>query len=83
MLYMFDSVYVFLHALFLQTKRDLPLAEEYYSRSILAYPNDGEILAQYAKVVWELHHDQDRALSYYERAVQAAPQDRYVTSRLT
>lgn len=33
---------------------------------------------QYAKLAWELHHDQDRALSYFERAACAAPDDRWV-----
>lgn len=49
---------------------------EYYSRATLADPEDGEILVQYAKFVWENLNDQDRALSYFERAAQAAPQDR-------
>ncbi len=49
---------------------------EYYSRATLADPEDGEILVQYAKFVWEHDHDQHRALSYFERAAQAAPQDR-------
>jgi len=42
----------------------------------MADPNEGEILMQYAKLVWENHHDKDRAMVYFERAVQAAPQDR-------
>ncbi|KAK2967925.1 hypothetical protein RJ640_010535 [Escallonia rubra] len=60
------------------SKGDLEGAEYYYSRAILADPGDGEIIAQYAKVVWELHHDQDKALSYFERAVQAAPSESHV-----
>ncbi|EXB46010.1 hypothetical protein L484_015870 [Morus notabilis] len=60
------------------TKGDLNGAEEYYSRAILADPKDGDVLSQYAKLVWELHHDQDRAASYFERAVQASPQDSHV-----
>lgn len=39
-------------------------------------PNDGEILSQYAKILWELNQDRDRATSYFERAVQAASEDR-------
>lgn len=46
-------------------------------RTILADPSDGEIMSQYAKLVWELYHDQDKALSYFESAVQASPGDRY------
>ena len=53
-------------------------AEEYYSRAILADPKDGEVLSQYANVVWEIHHDQDRASSYFKRAVHASPADRFV-----
>ncbi|KAI7999232.1 hypothetical protein LOK49_LG09G00999 [Camellia lanceoleosa] len=41
-------------------------------------PADGEIISQYAKLVWELHHDQDKAMSYFERAVQAIPGDSHV-----
>lgn len=37
---------------------------------------DGEILSKYAKLVWELHHDQQKALSYFQRALQASPHDR-------
>jgi Tfp pilus assembly protein PilF len=66
------------HQFFRQSKRDLQSADEYYSRAILADPKDGEILSQYAKLVWELHHDQDRASSYFERAVQASPKDSHV-----
>lgn len=64
--------------LILQTKNDLQGAEEYYCRAILIDPKDGEILSQYAKLVWELHNDKDRATGYFERAVQAASEDRFV-----
>ena len=60
----------------LQTKRDVQGAEEFYSRAMLTDPKDGEIIAQYAKVVWEFYHDGDKASSYFERAVQAAPENR-------
>lgn len=62
--------------LFGQYKQDCEGAEEYYSRAILADPDDGEVLSQYGKLVWELHHNQERASSYFERAVQASPEDR-------
>lgn len=65
-----------------QTKKDLKGAEEYYSRAILADPSDGEILSQYAKLIWELHRDEDRATSYFERAVQAASSDRFASHTL-
>lgn len=61
----------------LQSKGDLRTAEDFYTRAILADPADGEIMSLYAKLVWELHHDKDKALCYFERAVQAAPGDRY------
>lgn len=60
-----------------QSKGDLQTAEEFYMRAILADPGDGEMMSQYAKLVWELHHDLDKALHYFERAVQATPGDRY------
>nr|KYP60762.1 hypothetical protein KK1_023175 [Cajanus cajan] len=63
------------YAQLLQSNGDLQGAEEYFLRATLADPNDGEILMQYAKLVWENHHDKDRALVYFERAVEAAPQD--------
>ncbi|CAB4261874.1 unnamed protein product [Prunus armeniaca] len=59
----------------LQSKGDFHGAEDYYLRATLANPQDGESLLEYAKLVWQLHHDQDRALSYFERATQAAPED--------
>ncbi|KAL0383660.1 UNVERIFIED_CONTAM: hypothetical protein Scaly_0653300 [Sesamum calycinum] len=59
-------------------KGDLQRAEEYYSRAILADPEDGEILAQYAKLIWELHHDKERAANYFERAVQASSDNSHI-----
>ncbi|KAG8480995.1 hypothetical protein CXB51_025636 [Gossypium anomalum] len=62
-------------SLYNTSKGDLQGAEDYYHRATLADPEDSEILLQYAKILWDLHHDKDRALSYFERAVQASPQD--------
>lgn len=62
----------------LQSKKDLEKAEEYYSRAILMDPGDGEILSQYAQLIWELHGDDERALSYFQRAVQVSPENRLV-----
>jgi len=59
-----------------QVKGDARRAEEYYSRAMLADPGDGEIMSQYAKLVWEVHRDQERCLGYFHRSVQAAPQNR-------
>ncbi|KAF8014340.1 hypothetical protein BT93_H0242 [Corymbia citriodora subsp. variegata] len=66
------------YAQVLQSKGDLLGAEDYYYRATLADPEDSEILAQYAKIVWELYHDKERALTYYERAAQAAANDSHV-----
>ncbi|KAK9664692.1 hypothetical protein RND81_14G061500 [Saponaria officinalis] len=63
---------------FLQGKGDLQGAEEYYFRAAQAEPEDGEILARYAQLVWELHHDHGRALAYFEIAAQTAPHNSYV-----
>ncbi|RDX93303.1 hypothetical protein CR513_24451 [Mucuna pruriens] len=67
-----------MYAHLLQSNGDLQGAEEYFLRATMADPNDGEILMQYGKLVWENHHDKDRALVYFERATQAAPQDSHV-----
>lgn len=61
-----------------QRKGDLEGAEEYYFRAANVDPGDGEILSQYAILVWELHHDHERALTYFKLASQAAPNDRFV-----
>ncbi|KAJ4840271.1 hypothetical protein Tsubulata_024967 [Turnera subulata] len=66
------------YARLLQSKGDLHGAEDYFHRAALADPNDGEILMQHAKLDWELHHDQNRALANFERAVQTAPHDSHV-----
>ena len=34
-------------------------------------------MSQYARLVWELHHDKERAASYFEQAVRASPNDRF------
>lgn len=57
---------------------DLHGAEEYYSRASLADPEDGEIWMQYAKLVWDLHRDQERASSYFKLATEVSPQDWFV-----
>ncbi|KAI3683356.1 hypothetical protein L1987_83859 [Smallanthus sonchifolius] len=66
------------YAHLLQSNGDLHRAEEYYFRATQADPKDGETLMQYAKLVWELHHVQDRALGYFEAAVLAAPDDPHI-----
>lgn len=60
-----------------QTKGDLEGAEKYYSRAVQADPRDGQVVSQYAQLVWELHHDQDKAASYFEQSVEVAPANRY------
>lgn len=57
-------------------KGDYRRAEEYYSRAILADPDDGELLSEYAKLVWDVHRDEERASSYFERAAKASPENR-------
>lgn len=59
-----------------QSKGDLHGAEEYYSRAIDEDPHNEEILSIYANIVWQLHHNKDRAVAYFERAVAATPEDR-------
>jgi len=57
-------------------KGDCRRAEEYYSRAILADPDDGELLSEYAKLVWDVHRDKERASSHFERAARASPENR-------
>lgn len=61
----------------LQSKEDLQGDEEHSSGSILADRSDGEIISEYANFIWQLHHDKDKASSYFKRALQASPEDRY------
>ncbi|MED6200354.1 hypothetical protein PIB30_084228 [Stylosanthes scabra] len=71
------------HAQILQSKGNLEEAADYFYRATLAEPNDGEALMEYAKLLWEHHHDKDRAVVYFERAVQAAPEDSHVLAAYT
>ena len=57
-------------------KGDARRAEEYYSRAMLVDPGDGEIMSQYAKLVWDVHRDEECASSYFERAAKASPENR-------
>ncbi|XP_057772263.1 uncharacterized protein LOC130991861 isoform X2 [Salvia miltiorrhiza] len=61
------------HAAYLESTGDLYGAEEYYFRATEADPKDGELLSQYAKLVWQLHGDQAKASRYFQKAVEAAP----------
>ena len=60
-----------------QEKGDFKRSEEYYERAILAEPNNGEVLSQYAQLQWNVHGDKDRAEIYYNQALEAAPEDWY------
>ncbi|XP_060178543.1 uncharacterized protein LOC132608816 [Lycium barbarum] len=66
------------YAQLLQSKGDLSGAEHYYFQATLADPKDGDILSQYAKLVWELHQDKYKASDYFERAVHASPENSHV-----
>ncbi|XP_023526651.1 uncharacterized protein LOC111790084 [Cucurbita pepo subsp. pepo] len=48
-------------------------AEEQCYQATVTYPEDAEILMLYAQLVWEVHHDQAKASSYFERAALVAP----------
>ncbi|XP_065862965.1 uncharacterized protein [Euphorbia lathyris] len=66
------------YAQLLQAKGELNEAEEYYHRASMADPEDCEILLNYAKLEWQLHHVKERALSNFEHAIQAAPDNSQV-----
>ncbi|CAH9103800.1 unnamed protein product [Cuscuta europaea] len=66
------------YAQLLQSKGNMSEAEEQYFLATLADPKDGNTLAHYAQMVWELYHDKDRAHWYFKRALLAAPNDSHV-----
>uniref|UniRef100_M1B1N2 O-linked n-acetylglucosamine transferase, ogt n=1 Tax=Solanum tuberosum TaxID=4113 RepID=M1B1N2_SOLTU len=76
--YPFNPLVLRNYAQLLQSKGDLSGAEEYYFQATLLDPQDGDILSQYATLVWQLHHDKDRALSYFEHATHVDPENSYV-----
>ncbi|WZZ20028.1 hypothetical protein YC2023_121415 [Brassica napus] len=63
------------YANFLEYKGDFSGAEEYYHKCTVVEPSDGVALANYGRLVMKLHQDEAKALSYFERAVQASPED--------
>lgn len=62
----------------IQYKGDVNGAEEYYHKCTVVEPSDGVALANYGRLVMKLHGDEAKALSYFERAVQASPEDRFL-----
>lgn len=62
-------------------EKDTARAEEYYGRAILANPGDGELLSLYGTLIWETQRDEDRAKSYFDQAIHAAPNDWYDTNQ--
>ncbi|XP_010475113.1 PREDICTED: uncharacterized protein LOC104754590 [Camelina sativa] len=63
------------YAKFLEYKGDFSGAEEYYHKCTVVEPCDGVALANYGRLVMKLHQDEAKAMSYFERAVQASPED--------
>ncbi|KAE8774531.1 Tetratricopeptide repeat (TPR)-like superfamily protein [Hordeum vulgare] len=61
-----------------RVKVDRRRVEDYYSHAILADPNDGELLSEYAKLVWEVHGKEECASSYFDRAARADPHNSHV-----
>lgn len=59
-----------------QVRGDLVKAEEYCGRAILVNPNDGNVLSQYADLIWQMYEDAKRAHIYFDRALKAAPHNR-------
>ncbi|EPS59832.1 hypothetical protein M569_14973, partial [Genlisea aurea] len=58
-----------------QSKRDFAGADEYLCRASLADPSDGEIMAQYAKLQWEVNGDRAAASNYFKMAADVSPKD--------
>ncbi|KAK4801210.1 hypothetical protein SAY86_021697 [Trapa natans] len=63
------------YAQFLQRKGKFDGAEEYFLQATLADPDSAELLIQYAQFLWDVRHDQERALAYFESATQIVPAD--------
>ncbi|KAL0884455.1 hypothetical protein Bca101_008436 [Brassica carinata] len=63
------------YASFLEYKGDLNGAEEYYHKCTVVEPSDGVALTSYGRLVMQLHQDEAKASNYFERAVQASPED--------
>jgi tetratricopeptide (TPR) repeat protein len=54
---------------------DLASAEGCYVRALLACPIDADLLSLYDRVIWEASQEKEHAQAYFERVVQAAPDD--------
>ncbi|KAL0732314.1 hypothetical protein Bca4012_008523 [Brassica carinata] len=63
------------YASFLEYKGDLSGAGEYYHKCTVVEPSDGVALTSYGRLVMQLHQDEAKASNYFERAVQASPED--------
>lgn len=59
----------------LQTKGDYIAAERCLEKAVAACPRDADVLVQYAKLLWDFRHDAEGATTFFERAVQAGPDD--------
>ena len=75
-----DALLLANYARFLkEVKGDERKAEEYCERAMLSEDGrDGEMLSMYGDLIWKNHGDGARAQSYFDQAVQAAPDDSYV-----
>lgn len=59
-----------------QSKGDLQGAEEYYTRAIREDSSNGQIMSQYANLMWQVYQDKERADTYFKQAIEANPIDR-------
>lgn len=51
--------------------------------SSLSKTEDGETLCRYAKAFWSINGDHEKALFYFEKAVEASPNDRYLLHNIS
>ncbi|KAL1188802.1 hypothetical protein V5N11_021964 [Cardamine amara subsp. amara] len=58
-----------------QTRKGKEELERIKSSSSLSETEDGETLCRYAKAFWSINGDQEKALFYFEKAVEASPND--------
>ncbi|WP_235317834.1 tetratricopeptide repeat protein [Porphyromonas gulae] len=56
-------------------EKDIDKKDKIYREGIAKYPQDANLLGDYANFLCDIRHDYDQAESYYKRALEADPKD--------